>query len=341
LVTKKLDIFIPIRKPILHFEEKWFPYFNLSINELLEFINNTSFPDEFYPINQIRAQVYDEYDSDKRLADNWRKNELTFKFNLFCFLHLEIPYSITPEYAQQIRKWNPDHKFTKKDIHELMLHGLSAQIEKLIRDFFIAQSIAKPGSIFATGPALIFDKDTLVLTTAKLWNGLHEAKEHIAKIGWPIFGDLNLSDVWNWMQKSFPNETVSTRITRAIAAYSYLFVESSVSSDTSLIWAVMGVEALYTTGNTGLLNQIKDKSALILGEPKKYKNKLSAMYAFRSKLIHGSADLPRQHYQPEIDNKFDREYGESSDLATAILVCTFQYLVKNNIHEFEFNYTLK
>ena len=77
-----------------------------------------------------------------------------------------------------------------------------------------------------------------------------------------------------------------------MAALSYA-APGSVDSESSLnlAWVLLGLEALYCTGNVGLREQLVAKSELVLGPRVENKKAFGAMYDFRSRLLHGDMDL--------------------------------------------------
>ena len=99
---------------------------------------------------------------------------------------------------------------------------------------------------------------------------------------------------------------------------------------TNLLWSLVGIEALYTEGQGSLLQQVKEKSQVLLGKQEQHKKKMSRMYDFRSRFVHGDLDFSgkRPAYENEDHREHNKELMETICFAEAILVASLQRLVE-------------
>ena len=135
------------------------------------------------------------------------------------------------------------------------------------------------------------------------------------------------------------------RVGRAIAALSYLIKHKAKDEhELALVWALLGLEALYGDSNVGLKAQLLGKSEAFLGPREVNKKKFGWMYDFRSRLIHGDVDLPFAHNDFDATPEFEgfwADLWECETLATAILLATLQKLCLAKAYRLEFNYSVQ
>ena len=108
-----------------------------------------------------------------------------------------------------------------------------------------------------------------------------------------------------------------------------------------LFWALMGIEALYVKGNVGLMQQVREKSQAFLDPQEAFKKRISQMYHFRSRFIHGDLGFPGYPLIFDGDERVQRHYeqlGKSISLAVAILVATIQELIQRGWSGLDFSY---
>jgi hypothetical protein len=154
-----------------------------------------------------------------------------------------------------------------------------------------------------------------------LYPAVYTAREY----GWPNVQRLPTVDVHEWIT-AIPGWREGLGKGQAGKALSALWqiVQSYNFEPIRLVWAMVGIEALYSAGRVALQQQILEKSELLLGPRLTNKKRFAAMYDFRSRFVHGDLDMP----SPFSD---DAEYwitmDENADLATAVLLASIQELV--------------
>lgn len=167
------------------------------------------------------------------------------------------------------------------------------------------------------------------------------AYEHSRKINWPKIDSVRLIETISWFYKFkiHPNNRSENNLHRAINAFSNLYGGLKKERSADLFWVMLGIESLLVEGNQNITSQFKDKSIIILGKPNEYKRKLTKLYEYRSKLIHGSFNIYPKYYSNYHD--FDDEYSEYLDFAVSILIALMRKLIKKQKSQFEFELKLK
>lgn len=167
------------------------------------------------------------------------------------------------------------------------------------------------------------------------------AYNHSRKMSWPVIKNVKLLDTIKWFHKNdiHSDNRSKNNLHRAINAFSHLFGNLEREGSADLFWIMLGIESLLVEGNQNITSQFREKSSIILGEPKEYKRKLNKLYEYRSKLIHGSFDIFPRYFS---DYKtFEVEYSDYLDFAVSILLALMRELIENQKNKFEFELKLK
>jgi hypothetical protein len=213
-------------------------------------------------------------------------------------------------------------------------------------DLYLALSIAHPGAIYFWECWQFADESFLrsehgALTTFEF------AKKRAERLKWPEIRTLKIREVYEWLTRvpGFSDRRGIGRVGRAIAALSHLINMTSRDKDElSLVWALLGLEALYGQGNVGLKAQLLEKSEALLGPRTENKKAFGWMYDFRSRLLHGDIDILYQHNTHDATPAYEEiwhELNECEQMATAILLSTLQNLCQRNNYSLEFGYMAK
>lgn len=216
-----------------------------------------------------------------------------------------------------------------------------------IQNFFLTSNIAFPGALSTEkGFVFIADKQTSVIIEGVYAEDVWHAREKAIKLRWPRLEQVSILEAWSWLSNAecLKDGIGEGPLGRAIAAFSKI-IKTDYSQDGSLdiVWALLGLEALYGKGNVGLREQLVAKTEVLLGKREANKKTFGKMYDFRSRFVHGDIDLPL-HYSPydaspEFE-KFHDDLYESENIAVATLIATFQNMIKNKRLILEFNYSL-
>lgn len=164
---------------------------------------------------------------------------------------------------------------------------------------------------------------------------------------WLELEELELNKCWNWIlsKTNFLSYLSLTPIDRALHSLSY---ESKANDDMYIFYVMLGIEAIYNNGSNkedSILAQIRRKSQALLGNDiEKAHKHISNMYALRSKLVHGSANIYKcwnsEYYKEDEDEKVFKE-RLSIVTATGLLLATIQKFIKANANTLTETITVK
>lgn len=259
-----------------------------------------------------------------------------------------LRFSSIVEYSEkELAPWREGFEdIPEKYIVRMYYDSLADSLYKRWIDLALASHIARPGSISFLEGISTSGGEYPQWRDAGI-NALASFIAEIRKIGWPPIHALPLTQVWNWLRgvPGFEDGVSKSPLGRAIAALSYLVNGHHVGDDDhlNLVWALLGLEALYGKGNVGLRAQILDKSEAFLGVRKSHAKEFGWMYDFRSRFIHGDLDFTYQHNvhdaTPEHE-KFHSELWRATTLASSVLVASLQEMCIRNLFELSFRYAV-
>jgi hypothetical protein len=256
-------------------------------------------------------------------------------------LEVEASIDVGAPQIEQIIALNPDLPLDKAT--SLLLFGLSNVFETKLYDMILLTNVARPGAIDLFEGHVLIEGHTIRVTRRFHSSYLQDAVHLASKREWPQLGNLPVGDAWRWYG---PIDGLSGGYStgptgRALNALSHLTALSS-SQPLSLLWALMGLEALYVRASGGVTEQLREKLHAFLGSPETHKKSFSRMYDLRSRIVHGQLDFSSAYSDvegPESDN-FYREVGGATDLATALLLATLQELIKRGWRDLSFSYSV-
>lgn len=258
-----------------------------------------------------------------------------------------LGFSATCHFSESsIREWAPDAYVQEpQSLHRFSEEFLIRALHFRIGDLAIATNIARPGAV--QFEKAISQRGTKLSKDGQAFSWiLGEIQHHAESKGWPPLRALELSSVVNWMANlpGYSSGTSKGRVSRALSALSYI-VEGRPSdhSQVDLVWALLGLEALYGFGNQGLRAQLTEKTEVLLGPRQSDKKHFGAMYDYRSRFIHGDLDFPpsyRLFEDPEGDDEFAFQTYECWTVASAVLISSLQELVRRNAFDLEFGYAV-
>jgi hypothetical protein len=241
---------------------------------------------------------------------------------------------------------NTFREYSLEERASIFLDSACSELHSTLIDLYLALSIAHPGSIYFWECWQFYNKN-FVRKEHGAMTLFDNARKRSEELKWPDIHTLKIQDVYEWLLKvpGFSDRRGVGQVGRAIAALSYLIkMRSKDENALSLVWALLGLEALYGRGNVGLKTQLLEKSEAMLGPRQENKKVFGWMYDFRSRLLHGDMDLPYQHNSYDADPEYEKiwnELYECESLATAILLSTLQNLCQRNSYSLEFSYTLE
>ena len=214
-----------------------------------------------------------------------------------------------------------------------------------VNNLLLLANVLRPVALSAITGFAFANDEYVGETPAFFVEDWYRATRASEKYGWPPLHTLSISQAWSWLAATRCIDAGIARkpIGRALAALSYVASRSTDSeSSLNLAWVLLGLEALYCTGNVGLREQLVSKSELVLGPRTENKKAFGAMYDFRSRLLHGDMDLPLCYSAfdavPDFERHFD-DLGDYEGLGLAALVSTVQVMIKNGWRDLAFHYS--
>ena len=94
----------------------------------------------------------------------------------------------------------------------------------------------------------------------------------------------------------------------------------------TLLYSVMGLERLYTTGRNGKQQQLKQRIPAVIKNASA--KEIEKIYELRSAFAHGSISM--------VEEYISEENWSLAQKAFTILICSIRELVRNNARQFEF-----
>lgn len=242
-----------------------------------------------------------------------------------------------------------DISFTGDESYRVCGMRFLAGVEfcKHVSDLLVMTNVARVGAIELRHSVLVQDDETLDFSEIPQMEGcsLQRAAKVAEQMGWPRLTDLDIETVWRWVTKNhqmmegFDGNTMS----RALAAFSRLFEHKTADEPMQLLWALVGLEALYVKGKAELAQQVREKAQVLLGPQVAFKKKLTQMYDFRSRFVHGDLDFPGLCLigdARETVGKFDNDLLDAIAVAVALLAGTIQEVIRRDWSGLRFEYTV-
>jgi hypothetical protein len=116
--------------------------------------------------------------------------------------------------------------------------------------------------------------------------------EYSQRTGWPPLIPVPFKTVYAWIVRNlFHLRAGDTPVSRAFNAYTWLFGRAGHDFPFDLVSALIGIEALFATTTSGVADQVRRRTQLLLGSRTSFKKDLDKMYAARSAFLHGSTQF--------------------------------------------------
>jgi|GEM_PF-6063547 len=210
-------------------------------------------------------------------------------------------------------------------IADLLCH----ETTKCVHDLFFALNIARPGAIQllkVTTTALEAAADGKTQYPQEWALAWHKS----ANGEWPSLRELDSDVVLRWLQgvDGFRDGFARDAIGRAVQALTYLL--EPIDRPEQLLWVMVGLEALFTTGGANLSRQLRQRSIHLLGEHPSAVKSISEMYRTRSKFIHGKMNFGGAYHHQDASDEFgffDIKLIDALDVGFAMLLAAVQALI--------------
>ncbi|MCD9025434.1 HEPN domain-containing protein [Cohnella silvisoli] len=331
IIKRKIEVILPIFKS---FSKQY--DFKKIINQVIEELLSMKI---VFPLNAdqivgkqalVRFKLLDEND------DRIQQIKKIGRSKIYLVAYTEMEITDIP--IEGIEEWNiPSIELWKKDSVDYFI--------KRLYDFIISINISRVGT-FQVDHGLIYVDEQLFDKTKMLLNGFEEVYIFTQKTKWPVLEQLDIVNVWGWITEKigFIDGIGGTAVERALTALTYLFGSVNESNEgVDLFFTMIGLEALYSSSNNGIKEQLVAKSQVLLGVQNEYKKLFKYMYDYRSKFIHGGLNFPGKFHYFDGTEEFDSFMKENYDvtlMAQSVLIATLQQLSKRNLNELTFKYAL-
>lgn len=142
----------------------------------------------------------------------------------------------------------------------------------------------------------------------------------IADVAGAHFNPLPIQTVWDWSQKYYYDKKSDWYSeTRAWTALSYVINRNSYES---LLYSIMGLEAVYTKDNKRIKEQLRQSVPKVIDYISE--DDINELYKLRSEFVHGDIAYPMYG-----ENNHDYSKGKLITKAAAVLLETIRLLVQN------------
>jgi hypothetical protein len=294
----------------------------------------------------IVAEIFSShpYERDKTHY-TMKTGSLSYKapYKIMCLF--TIPKHDVQKFHSEVLENNPDFEISLEEYRYHHYENIVDTCLKRLRQFICLVNINYFGAIQVRhfelrGNGKLIRKDKGVMA-----DFLISALTHAKAIGWKLEDRFDVFEVWrkivgsSWIVDEFSVDPVS----RAFNCFSYITREES-SLEETLVWAMLGLEALYSRSTSGIMEQLREKIEVLFGSEANLRRRISGLYAFRSSFLHGTTDIPFHNTNYEtLDRfeKYEKEVYDSCSFALLILCQTMIYIFRTWNTDFDFKYKLQ
>lgn len=332
-------IYYPLYLIFTDDEQTLLEYYDASFTELVGVSEQIEFKlrDDFI----YRPKIY--------LTNDYKpRSTVRMIYNQFLVFEANLPV-VYPE--SDIRRFDDNYppEGIPVSFDDMIWITASSNINAFVLDvqrFLVLLQIAKPGILAAyNAESTIEDKYYSEHFPIENFIYVHRISP-VQNLSWPILKDLKILDVYHWFKNhklSF-NKISATKTDLALNAYTYLLHDSNIVAY-NLLWAMIGVEAIYCSSRSEVADQISKKAQVFLGENPNLPKILKNLYDYRSRFVHGDLHIPSLYFRTHDGDKHLEKYEEDLEkyvnLAIVVLLATFQEMVTRDIREINFEYKVK
>jgi hypothetical protein len=206
---------------------------------------------------------------------------------------------------------------------------LANELRKKIMNIFLAANIAKPGAIgFESGMIYTNGQSN---TELGYFNCDYLGQEDYQLDSIIRLRELPIRKVWDWLDsiEGISFQTAVGSVGRAIGALSYTFGPESSHFWSQIIWALLGLEAIYAPKEQLQKYQMTANIPNLIGKKAVNEDLIERLYTLRLQFMHGGADFPFSYSeQSELSglDEGNEEYFEAQHYALALLIASLQEL---------------
>lgn len=221
----------------------------------------------------------------------------------------------------------------------------SHYMQMIFHHIFLAMNISCPGSFELYNTKYVVNKNenhTFKVSSYQIGFAFSQS----VRDKWPLIERISLDKTWCWLINE-ANVSLHQIAKLPIERSLYALLHSCTNADyspSSLLWVSHCIEGIYKTPRTGIVESLKRRSFIVLGEPpthkKNFKKSFDKFYGQRSAFVHGTLDICHPANNDLLDDNYDDyidNLRESHQFGLLIYLASLQILVKNNIVSFEFH----
>lgn len=326
----KIDAFLPFK-----FEETEInDYSQLLIDELLSVSEKIIIPID--NLGEVSVKI--------KTVSHDKKEKLKIKYPSYFdmsfkeIIHFRFEIPVTNKFEKISKSYSgPLNKLDVSKIH------INNTLRPHLINFIKFTQLSIPGSL-NTGKGLII-KDNGYYNIIPPLNSCLDLLIYSENKEWPFTKRIPLLKVWDYirLKTQILSNSPKSNIERGLNAFTYLF-DNPYDSVHNIVWAMLGIEALYNNDkDLGIISQIDKKAKIFLGEPTENKSIIKKLYKFRSNFLHGSMSFPINggSLSNESQNKYDDEFFSKEFDAYRLLTSSLQTIIENDMDYFEFELKLK
>lgn len=314
-----------------------------AVREILDLSGTISCLTGINPKTTAPIEIAVNSSTAEQLSSLWQPHPMRI-FTLLEFkLNAEIDANNWESYIEQVNT-NSTPSETLSGT-EIIHYVIAEHLQQIAYDVAFAANIGLPGSVDVENSFTFADGRLISTSENALSDGIAFDAEDARERRWPPLSSIPVSQVWGWLQDihGFDESLPQGPAGRAVSALSYLMSSRDGQNSVALMWALVGLEALYTTGSGGHGFQLFEKSQVVLGAWPTGKTLLREIYNVRSRYIHGDIDFALSYSRNDdwdVPGTFEERVLTAVPIAISMLLSSLQKLILINRQEFEFKYSL-
>lgn len=224
-----------------------------------------------------------------------------------------------------------------QELADSVFHYFAANtVTEALEDALLVSELCCPGAVNTQAGIAICEGSSCGIDSKVAFHVLVSPIEGYPN--WPKFRDIEPQMAYRWASKVGYGlgGYAKCRIGRSFAAFTHAVGLTQYREGEVLFRSMQGLEAFYCDGSGDLRKQLKDKSALWLGDWREPLVSPGKLYDIRSKFVHGSSLVDFRGYDGEHgaeDSKASREASVSSAMALRLLIATLQRCINEDVSD--------
>jgi hypothetical protein len=305
------------------------------------------FKNQIYPELQITNALSEIQKCIKDIKLNFNQDFIQIKFKI----HKKLPLKHSKDFQsifylrdEEVLEFSSSLKI---DYNTILFDSINeedsliAEFKKVIDEIFILSQISSPGAIKLRNGIIKVGENTEEYKSIS--SIIRDAYEIVETINYPKIDFIPLNIIYKKINQSNIrfNNNPSCTLEKALNCFTHV-LNSNLEIEEVLMYAMIGLETIYVSGNNNIQNQLNTKIQIYLGELKSFKSVIKDMYSSRSKLFHGEYYLKPYHisYNNFDFNLNDEKLFNAFSFSTILLLVTIQKMIIESKKDLIFEYKL-